>query len=418
MRARAPRCVPLVLPVALLVALLVAPAASAPPADHATGEFVLTAPKGATYTLIVPDSYDRKSGATLLLWLHGAGDNHANAARGAKSFSLPDGWITAIPDARASGAWQMDEEDRVMDVVDQVVKAYHVRRLFIGGFSRGGFFTFGFGLNHTDRFVGYLCVGGGLPNPALAKKEDAEKIWVAILHGEADSVVPFSNATTTRDAFQKAGFKDRLFFRSTPGLGHSIDREALKAAISWLDANAASLSSPKDFHDYGMKLHGRGESGRAYEVLSRLKEEECGREDWWKAVVATRKKIEDAAEKDGKKVKKAIEAGRDAKWVPEWRAYDRTYGGVPFHGEVLAAFTARVAAQDEAAGALWTKAAAAKDTGDAKGAIEACLAIRDDCYVAAGEPVAKAKALLADFRADPAIMKKHRRLLKDTENWK
>lgn len=305
-----------------------------------------------------------------------------------------------------------------MDVVDQVVKAYHVRRLFIGGFSRGGFFTFGFGLNHTDRFVGYLCVGGGLPNPALAKKEDAEKIWVAILHGEADSVVPFSNATTTRDAFQKAGFKDRLFFRSTPGLGHSIDREALKAAVSWLDANAASLSSPKDFHDYGMKLHGRGESGRAYEVLSRLKEEECGREDWWKAVVATRKKIEDAAEKDGKKVKKAIEADRDAKWLPDWQAYDRNYAGVPFHGEVRAAFEARVAAHDEAAAAHWAAAETARDAGDPKAAIEACLAIRDDCYVAACEAVAKAKALLSTYRADEAVMKKHRRLLKDTETWK
>ncbi len=400
----------------LLPFLLSSPARSQP--DHETGEFVLTAPKGASYTLIVPDSYDRKKGATLLLWLHGAGDNHANAARGAKSFGLPEGWICAVPDARANGAWQMDEDDRVMDVVDQVEKAYHIRRLFIGGFSRGGFFTFAFGLNHTDRFVGYLCVGGGLPNPALAKKEDAGRIWVAILHGEADGTVPFSNATEAREAFAKAGFGDRVFFRSTPGLGHTIDREALKAAIAWLDENACSLRSPKDYHDYGMALYARGEPGRAYAVLSQIREEESGSEDWWKSVPGTMKKIEDAAEKDGKKVKKAIDADRDAKWVPEWRAYDRAYGGVPWHGEVLAAFTARVAAHDEAAGALWEKAQAAKDAGEPKTAIEACLAIRDDCYVAAGEAVGKAKALLAAYRADEAVLKKHRRLLEGTADWK
>ncbi|MCU0726529.1 MAG: hypothetical protein MUE73_12185, partial [Planctomycetes bacterium] len=54
------------------------------------------------------------------------------------------------------------------------------------------------------------------------------------------------------------------------------------------------------------------------------------------------------------------------------------------------AFEARVAAHDEAAAAHWAAAETARDAGDPKAAIEACLAIRDDCYVAACEAVAKA----------------------------
>ena len=66
-------------------------------------------------------------------------------------------------------------------------------------------------------------------------------------------------------------------------------------------------------------------------------------------------------------------------------------------------FDARVAAHDEAAAARFAEAEAAKAAGDAKAAIEACLAIRDECYVAVGEAVAKAKALLASYRDDEAV---------------
>jgi len=402
----------------ILVLALLIPVPLDAQSDHETGDFVLTAPKGAKYTLIVPKSYDRRKGATMLLWLHGAGDNHANAARGVKSRRFKPDWIYAIPDDRANGAWQMEEEDRVMDMLDQVQKSYNIRRTFIGGFSRGGFFTFGFGLSHTDRFAGYLCVGGGIPNPALAKKEDADRIAVAIVHGEADGTVPFDSATKAREAFEKAGWKEKLFFRSVPGLGHRIDRDAVQAAVDWLDENAQVLKTPRDYYEYGMKLFGGVKRGRAYWALSEIEEEASGREKWWRTVQSTLKKIESSAEKDGKKVKRAIEADRNAKWVPDWRAYRANFEGVPFQGEVLAAFGVRVAAHNEAADDLWAQAESAKAADDVKAAIRACIDIRDDCYVADGDSVAKAREMLAACRKDEAIAKKHRRLLKDTEDWK
>jgi predicted esterase len=401
----------------LVLAVLVAAPLQAKQ-DHETGEFVLTGSKGAKYTLIVPDSYDRKKGATIFLWLHGAGDNHANCARGVKSFRFKPDWIYAVPDAKAGGAWQMGEMDRVMNVLDEVQQAYNVRRTFIGGFSRGGYFTFGFGLNHTDRFAGYVCVGGGLPNASLVKRDDADRFHVAILHGEADNVVSFDNATRARDAFQKAGWKEKLLFRSTPGLGHSVDRDALEAAFDWLDENAQVLETPRDYYEYGMKLHGRGELGRAYWALNEIEEEKSGREKWWKTARKTLTAIEKAAEKDGKKLTRQIASDRNAKWVPDWRKYHRKFEGVPYHAVVLQAFEARAAAHGEAAGALISEAGAARAAGDSKAAIQACLKIRDDCYVADGESVTKAKEMLAAFRADEKAAKKFRGLLKGTEDWK
>jgi predicted esterase len=398
----------------LLAFALFIPARLFAQADHETGEFVLTAPKGAKYTLIVPDTYDRKKGATLLFWLHGAGDNHANAARGIKSRRFKPDWILAIPDARTNGSWQMDEEDRVMDVLDQVQEAYNVRRCFIGGFSRGGFFTFGFGLKHTDRFAGYLCVGGGIPNPALAKKEQADRFAVAIVHGEVDNVVPFDSAKTAKAAFEKAGWKEKLFFRSVPGLAHRIDQAATQAALDWLDETAQVLKTPKDYYDYGMKLHAQGRMGRAYWALSEIPEEGNSREKWWKTAQKTLGKIQKEAEKQGKKLQRDIGKDRNAKWVPVWREYTKNFEGVPFHAEVKATFDECVTKQNEQADELWS----AVDPDDPKTAIEACLDIREECYVADAGSVTKAKELLARYRDDAAIAKKYRRQLKGTEEWK
>jgi poly(3-hydroxybutyrate) depolymerase len=387
-------------------------------AAHETGDFVLKAQKGATYTLLVPEDYDRRKGATLLFWLHGAGDNHANAARSIKARAFKPQWIVAIPDATANGSWQPDELDRVMDVVDEVEKAYTIRRTFIGGFSRGGFFTFQFGLQRTDRFAGYLCVSGGLPNPALVRKEDADRFAVAIVHGEADGVVPFDSGVKARDAFQKAGWKKKFFFRSVPGLAHTIDQAATQAALDFLDENAQVFSTPKDYYEYGMKVYAQGQMGRAWWAFSQLDETESGREKWWSKVKSTRKKIEAASEKAGKKLVKSITADKNPKWVPEWETYRANFEDTPYYPEALATFEALVKTHNEAAAEFLAAAVEEQALGETKTAIKACLSIRDTCYVADSEAVAKARELLAGFRADPEISRKFRSQLKGTEDWK
>ncbi len=410
------RCTAVFALIAMAILFGIAPKESQ--AAHETGDFVLKAPKGATYTLLVPKDYNRKKGATLLFWLHGAGDNHANAARSLKARAFKPEWILAIPDATANGSWQAGEMERVMDVLDQVEQAYTIRRTFIGGFSRGGFFTFQFGLEHTDRFAGYLCVSGGLPNPALARKEEADKFAVAIVHGEADPVVPFDSGVKAREAFTKAGWKKKLFFRSVPGLGHSFDQASIQAALDWLDENAQVLKTPKDYYEYGMKQFGQGEFGRSYWALSQIDEAESGSEKWWRKVGTTIKKITQASEKAGKKLAKSIDSDKNAKWVAGWNNYRATFEDAPYFAEVLATFQACVERHNEAADAFFEVASEAQSAGDHKAAIEACLDLREECYVADSRSVQQARELLAGYRSNPKTAKKYKRLLKGTEEWK
>ena len=94
------------------------------------------------------------------------------------------------------------------------------------------------------------------------------------------------------------------------------------------------------------------------------------------------------------------------------------FEGVPYHGEVQAAFADCVKRHNEAAAELLATAEEAKAAGETKAAIQACLDIREDCYVADSEAVTKAKAMLAEFRADEDTARKFRRYLRDTEEWK
>ena len=407
-------------PVGFLVIVLAALAISKAPisfAAHETGDFVKIAPQGATYTLHVPDDYDRRQGATLLFWLHGAGDNHANAARGFLSCRLKRDWIVVFPDARARGAWQNDEYERVIDVHNAVLGNYNVRRSFIGGFSRGGFFTLLFGLQEKGRFVGHLCASGGLPNRGLVKKEDADDYAVAIVHGDADTVVSHDNGVKAKEAFEEAGWKEKLFFRSVPGLGHRFGLEAMGAALDWLDENAQSLETPEDYYEYGMKLFGQGRHGAAFVIFSEIDREENGNKKWFRKVDATLKKIEQKSAAEGKKVKKQIEADRNSKWFSLWRRYDEIFAGTASHEEVALVFIQRVETHNSAPGCLIGEAQTARGGDDIRGAIGLCLEVRDSCFAADCEAVGQAKEMLAAFRGDEEIARRFRSRLKGTEEW-
>ncbi len=386
-------------------------------AAHETGEFVKTASKGTNYTLNVPPSYDRQKGATLLFWLHGAGDNHKNVARAFMSHRHKPDWIFVFPDAAENGRWQGHEMGRVMNVLDEVTGDYSVRRGFIGGFSRGGFFTFNFGLNNVDRFAGFLCVGGGLTAPGLVKKDHADQYAVAILHGDADSVVAHARGVQARDAFERAGWKEKLFFKSIPGLGHRTDPKSMEEALDWLDKIARPLETPDDYYEYGSRLYAEEKYGRALWAFRQIAGEENAGKKWFRNVAPTMKKIERKSQAAGKKVKKLAEADRNARWIEDWKIYDDNFAGTAFHEEVEQAFAHCVARHNEAADRFLAAAQAAAEKDDVKSAIISSLEIRDTCYLADNGSVQEARALLGRFRSNEKISRMHRRLLKGTENW-
>ena len=190
---------------------LILASSSASAEAHKRGSFNTKSPDGVTYSLYVPPSYRKSTGARAIVFLHGAGDTHSNALKVWKGSKIMPDWICIAVNARARRAWRSNEVDRVIDVLDEVEKNYAIDRTFVGGFSRGGGFAYTVGLSEPERFAGIVCLSGSLWSGRLATKELADALPIAIIHGEDDPVVPLDLAREAKETFEEAGWDEKLF---------------------------------------------------------------------------------------------------------------------------------------------------------------------------------------------------------------
>jgi polyhydroxybutyrate depolymerase len=69
------------------------------------------------------------------------------------------------------------------------------RRVFVAGFSMGGFFPNGMACDHSDWFRAFAPIAGGGP---MACADDAQPA-IMIHHGTADNIVEISSGEDSRD---------------------------------------------------------------------------------------------------------------------------------------------------------------------------------------------------------------------------
>ena len=112
----------------------------------------------------------------------------------------------------------------VADLLDQVIAKYRVdtNRIYLTGFSMGGFGTWQTALTMSERFAAIAPVAGGPAVAELAPRLRDLPIW--IFNGEAD------NTTTTTEAQQMAdalkAVHARVRFTIIPGADHVGSRDA------------------------------------------------------------------------------------------------------------------------------------------------------------------------------------------------
>ncbi len=108
-------------------------------------------------------------------------------------------------------------------------------RVYVTGFSMGGFGSWIAISRHPEKFAAAAPVaGGGDPAHVTGAKS---AVWA--FHGARDSIVPVSRTRTMVQALRKAGAKPR--YTEYPGKGHFIIREALAEPelVDWLFAQRA-----------------------------------------------------------------------------------------------------------------------------------------------------------------------------------
>ena len=214
-----------------------------------------SAPDGYDYLLRIPKGYHDFTGPMpLLIFLHGAGEvgtdpktlvNKApfHIANEAEIDFPYIGVMPICPEKR----W---EPYRVIAMLNQVMAETRFRfqadseRIYLTGYSMGGFGTFETAMEFPERFAAIVPVAGGGEPGKAAKLQDIPT-WV--FHGENDKTVPLPSSARVVEAMEQNGHND-VKITVIPGAGHGIARQVYSNPYlyNWLQLKKKKVSDSFD----------------------------------------------------------------------------------------------------------------------------------------------------------------------------
>ena len=186
----------------------------------------------------------------LVIFLHGYGSNGENLVNLYHEFELvlpqahfiapnaPEPWEGGFPDSYqwfslSSGFERKNLQDMVVDIkrsnkilqsfIDAQLKRFSLQpqNLFLVGFSQGAMMSMYHGLVMPHKPAGVISYSGKLVLPEMLGEKITSRPEICLIHGEADSVVPFESMIEAEDLLKE----HKLAFEShaIPHLDHSID---------------------------------------------------------------------------------------------------------------------------------------------------------------------------------------------------
>jgi predicted esterase len=202
----------------------------------------------------LPDKYDVSKKYTLIIGLHGFGDNAKNFSNLWKAmdkekfiYACPEalypmnfgkeiGYSWGIPDSISE---DIDNESRtqadknVAEMARKLKAEYNISETYLMGFSQGCGLTYTAGIINYDLFKGLICFGGWLDTKWLSDEQlkKANRLKIAIIHGIEDNVVKFENAEKANKKLTEMGYS--VSFRTFKG-GHQMSKSELGNALEWM----------------------------------------------------------------------------------------------------------------------------------------------------------------------------------------
>jgi predicted peptidase len=197
------------------------------------------------YLMYTPDSYAASDKAyPLVVWLHG-GDQGGTDIDKVRSSGIPkmiEGGRT-FPFLVFSPQNPSEELlypiEKVKAALDEVLSKYRVdrARIYVVGFSRGGFGTWAMAEQFPDTFAAVVPIAGGGNRHYLSRTNENAAFWV--FHGTKDDVIPLSDSVVLYERL--VGLKRNARLSVLEGVDHS--------GVEW-----AALNDPK-LWDWLMQQH-------------------------------------------------------------------------------------------------------------------------------------------------------------------
>lgn len=192
-----------------------------------------------TYAVSVPEGYNAKTPAPLVLVLHPGGPRGpyygADFARGIADPALRHLKPIMIAPDCTERAWSDAACDKAaMALIGDAFKAYNIdrQRVLVVGFSMGGRGTWHMAANHADVFTAAIPMAASTRGMAL---EQLGRQPTYVIHSRIDEVVPFEPAEETAQELRK--LKRDVEFEAVDDLTH-FDMisyvDALHRASRWV----------------------------------------------------------------------------------------------------------------------------------------------------------------------------------------
>jgi phospholipase/carboxylesterase len=216
-------------------------------------ELVLGSFYGKCYVRL-PVGYDPAKKYTLLVGLHGFGDNAEHFSALWERFNKRDfiyaslesaypfasgtelgySWVTGLPnDDTFWKTASLATVDYVAAATAQLKSKYSVDETYLLGFSQGCTMAYLTGILKHDSYTGIICFAGRLETGILTEADiaAAKSLRVFIVHGSEDRMVEFSAGEKARDTLAAAGYN--VTFEQFVG-AHRVPPEQLQAAERWM----------------------------------------------------------------------------------------------------------------------------------------------------------------------------------------
>ena len=193
---------------------------------------------------------------SMVILLHGYGSN------GADLMGLVPYWRASLPDTvfmapnapeicpGAPGGFQwwsltdLGRESRAAGVrqaaplvnafIDMHRATYDLtnNKVALVGFSQGTMMALHVAPRRSEVLAGVVGYSGMLADPEALQAEVQTKPPLLLIHGDADSMVPFAAMGQAEGEFKSMGFE--ISTHAAPGLGHSIDEAGLRLGGEFL----------------------------------------------------------------------------------------------------------------------------------------------------------------------------------------
>jgi dienelactone hydrolase len=196
------------------------------------------------YWMYVPEEYTSNRSWPLMVILHGSGDRASNIITAYTNEAKNNRYILAAINAQDPRCWTDLDDPFILGTIENVQKSYNIDsdRVFLAGFSAGGFKTCGFGFSHRSLFRGLAPAGAALPDSC----KNISDFTVLIVCGDKDP--NYARCKSVYAALQKQKIDTDL--DTLPDVGHTLTQEG----VTWIfDGFRARLNQPDALMARGKK---------------------------------------------------------------------------------------------------------------------------------------------------------------------